>query len=77
MRGSSVQRDDFRDDLPVSRGQWRALARAALHRLGEGAPESRMDATELLVRFRRGEDAAADPATNGLTAVADAAGNAR
>lgn len=53
-----MQRDDYRSDLPVSRGQWKALALAALHRLGEKAPASRMDATELLVRFRRGADEA-------------------
>jgi len=69
-----VQRDDFRDDLPVSRGQWRALARCALDRLGETAPETRMDATELLVRFRRG----ADPDSRSTPAPAPvAAGRAR
>lgn len=55
-----MQRDDFRDDLPVSRGQWRALALCSLDRLGEAAPTTRMDATELLVRFQRGADAATD-----------------
>lgn len=55
-----MQRDDFRDDLPVSRGQWKALALSALDRMGEAAPETRMDATELLVRFRRGADQAVE-----------------
>lgn len=62
-----MQRDDFRDDLPTSRGQWQAVAKAALHRLGEPAPVTRMDATELLVRFRRGQ-AETDPVANGAAA---------
>lgn len=48
-----MQADDFRSDLPVSRGQWKALALAALDELQEIAPASRMDATELLVRFEK------------------------
>lgn len=64
-----MQRDDFREDLPVSRGQWRAVALAALHRLEEPAPETRMDATELLVRFRRGRETPVDPAANGAAAA--------
>lgn len=63
-----MQRDDFRTDLPVSRGQWMALALAALDRMGEAAPESRMGATELLVRFRTGAEA------NGNGAVAATGG---
>lgn len=55
-----MQRDDFRTDLPVSRGQWRAIAVAALARMGEATPDSRMGATELLVRFECGADAEAD-----------------
>jgi hypothetical protein len=47
-----MQRDDFREDLPVSRGQWRALALAAIRHIGEDAPETRFQATELLARFR-------------------------
>jgi hypothetical protein len=69
-----MQRDDFRDDLPVSRGQWRALALSALRVLDEEAPRSRMDATELLVRFQRGEAEVAQPAP---VALADARAGAR
>jgi hypothetical protein len=64
-----VQRDDFRNDLPVSRGQWRALALAALHHLGEQHPASRMDATEMLVRFRVGEDDHAGQSNGASAAV--------
>lgn len=62
-----MQRDDFRSDLPVSRGQWQALAIAALDRLGEAAPASRMDATELLVRFQVTDR---DSSANGSAAAA-------
>lgn len=56
-----MQRDDFRADIEPSRGQYRAIALAALHLLGLPAPESRVDATETLVRLQRSsrEDAAA------------------
>ncbi len=63
---------DFRADLPVSRGQWRALAEAALDRLGEPAPADRLEATELLVRFHAAAPAA-DP-TPHLAAVANGRG---
>lgn len=56
-----MQRDDFRSDLPVSRGQWRAIALDALRVLGEQAPASRYDATVLLVQLR--ESPAAQRAT--------------
>lgn len=70
-----MQRDDFRDDLPVSRGQWKALALSALDRMGEPAPASRVEATELLVRFRRGA-AESDQQPRAL-AVANGGGRSR
>lgn len=56
-----MQLDDYRDDLPVSRGQWRALAVAALDRLGEAAPETRLAATVLLARFASADARDAEP----------------
>lgn len=50
-----MQRDDFRGDLPVSRGQWRAIALDALRVLGIEAPASRYDATVTIVRLRESE----------------------
>jgi hypothetical protein len=48
-----MQRDDFRDDLPVSRGQWRAIA-CLLCELTDSVeiPSTRAEATELIVRLR-------------------------
>lgn len=48
-----MQHDDFRDDLPVSRGQYKRIAEEALRVLGEPAPVSRWDATVMLVRLGR------------------------
>lgn len=61
-----MHRDDFRDDLPVSRGQWHAIAAAALELLGLDQPTSRAGATEALVRLKNtrdqsGPDRAAPP----------------
>lgn len=50
--------DDFRDDLPPSRGQWQAIARHALDLLGIEQPESRAGATEALVRLKASTDLA-------------------
>jgi hypothetical protein len=61
-----MQRDDFRDDLPVSRGQWRAIALALLAQAAEPAPTSRMAATRLLVRLEDGRRITADPAPVGV-----------
>lgn len=41
------------DDVPASRGQWRAIAAAACELLDVPVPASRLDATTLLVRLRR------------------------
>lgn len=46
-----MQRDDYRDDLPVSRGQWRAIATALVKQAGEAVPASRYQATVLLARL--------------------------
>jgi hypothetical protein len=46
-----MMKDDFDPTLPVSRGQWRAIAEATLALSGEPAPDSRFAATELLVRL--------------------------
>lgn len=48
-----MQRDDYRPDLPVSRGQWQAIARALCTLSGETPPENRFEATELLARATR------------------------
>lgn len=45
-----MQRDDFRTDLPVSRGQWAAIATNAVALAGEPQPTSRAEATQLLAR---------------------------
>lgn len=48
-----MQRDDYRTDLPVSRGQWQAIARALCTLAGEPPPDNRFEATELLARVTR------------------------
>lgn len=58
-----MQRDDYRDDLPVSRGQWKAIAEAALGRLGEPAPTTRLEATTLQARFAAAAAAEAQSST--------------
>jgi hypothetical protein len=65
-----VHRDDFRDDLPPSRGQWQTIARDALDLLGLDHPTSRADATETLVRLKRTRD---QPDTPRPTPVPDPA----
>lgn len=50
-----MQHDDYRDDLPVSRGQWKRIAEEALRVLGEPAPDTRWEATVMLVRLRETE----------------------
>lgn len=52
MRGNAMQTDDYSDELPVSRGQWRAAAEGLCKLLGVDVPASRFDATVLLVRLR-------------------------
>jgi hypothetical protein len=42
----------YRDDQPVSRGQWADIAKLALEVLGLEVPESRYDATVVTVRLR-------------------------
>lgn len=69
-----MQRDDFRTDLNVSRGQWRAIAMAALTHAGEPVPTSRMEATELLVRLTIGHR---DRPTADLPAATNGAGHSR
>lgn len=49
----SGRRDDYRDDLPVSRGQWEAIAKLALNVLLVSQPTSRFEATEVMARLRR------------------------
>lgn len=44
--------DYYRDDVPVSRGQWADIARLALELLGLPIPKSRYDATVTTVRLR-------------------------
>jgi hypothetical protein len=46
-----MQRDDYDDQLPVSRGQWRAIAEAFLDQAGEPHPDSRLAATILIARL--------------------------
>lgn len=46
-----MQADDFRADLPVSRGQWKRIAELASQLLGERPPADRFAATVLLVRL--------------------------
>lgn len=55
-----MQRDDFRTDLPVSRGQWKDIAIAALGLLGEEAPANRYEGTVTLVQLA--ESAPVEPA---------------
>lgn len=55
-----MQVDDFRRDLPVSRGQYRAIAEALCDRIGEARPATRFDATELLVRLAADAAAGSD-----------------
>lgn len=47
-----MQHDDYRGDLPVTRGQWQRLARETLRVLGEPTPTDRFAATVMLVRLR-------------------------
>ena len=44
--------DYWAEDKPVSRGQWRHIALAALRVLGMRLPRNRMEATHLMVRLR-------------------------
>lgn len=44
--------NDFRDDLPVTRGQWEQLARGFCRFVDEPAPQTRLAATELLLRLQ-------------------------
>lgn len=69
-----MQADDFRTDLPVSRGQWRRLAELALDLHDLSAPGTRYDATVLLVRL---EQTIADrgPRPADQQAAADRAGD--
>lgn len=61
-----MQRDDFRDDLPVSRGQWRALACLMLALTpGVSIPKSRYQATELIARLRKTSADQSQRPTNG------------
>lgn len=46
-----MQRDDFRPDKPVTRGQWRKVAEETLRLLGERPPGDRLEATQLLARL--------------------------
>lgn len=48
--------NDFREDLPVTRGQWRQIAEGFCRATGETPPSGRLEATELLLRLQ-----AADP----------------
>lgn len=48
-----MQRDDYREDLPVSRGQWEWIAKLSLRVLLIGVPTSRFEATEIMARLRR------------------------
>jgi hypothetical protein len=52
-----MQRDDFRDDLPVTRGQWRLIAEHLCRLAGEPVPASRVGALELVLRLETHGDA--------------------
>lgn len=49
-----MQRDDFRDDKPVTRGQWEAIARMFCELASDiEVPGNRYEATELIARLRK------------------------
>lgn len=63
--------DDFRDDLPVSRGQWKALAEASLLLLDLATPATRYEATAALVRLQSTAVEHGDQGANGSEHVVD------
>jgi hypothetical protein len=52
-RGTTSLADQLSQDLPVSRGQWKAIASAACVLLGHAEPKSRYEASVLLTRLRQ------------------------
>lgn len=52
---------DFRDDLPVTRGQWQRIAEHLCRLAGEPVPSSRIAGLELLLRLESSKTPATPP----------------